>query len=361
MPLIDADALKDFTRTMLTTVGMEGEKADATAAILVEGDMIGHETHGVSLLHWYLEALEEGAMKKSGSYEVVADRGSTFVWDGNLLPGAWLLTKALDQACERVVRHGIVAAAIRNCHHTCALSAFMRQVTERGYIVQLSVSNPGAARVAPYGGTRPLLTPNPTAAGYPTSGDPILIDVSCSITTTTMTQQLAKSGEKFPGDWGLTAAGEPTDDPREITERNGSMMPLGGISKGHKGFGLSLMVDIMGQGLSGKGRANTPHGAFAQSAFLQVIDPGFFAGFDAFTEQSDWTAAACRGNPPAVWNDGPVRMPGDSAARKRRQALSGGVTVSGSTWDKLCRDADRLGIQRPEPLGPNDIEASRNG
>jgi LDH2 family malate/lactate/ureidoglycolate dehydrogenase len=350
MPLIDADALRDFARTMLTAVGMEDDKAGATAAILVEGDMIGHETHGVGLLHWYLEALQEGSMAKSGSYDIVSDRGSAFVWDGKLLPGAWLLTKALDQACERVAQHGIVAAAIRNCHHTCALSAFMRQVTERGYIVQLSVSNPGAARVAPYGGTRPLLTPNPTAAGYPTSSDPILIDVSCSITTTTMTQQLAKRGDKFPGDWGLTAEGEPTNDPREITERRGSMMPLGGVDKGHKGFGLALMVDIMGQGLSGKGRANTPHGTFAQSAFLQVIDPASFAGLESFIEQADWTAAACRDNPPAPWSEGPVRMPGDSAARKRRQSLLHGVSVGDAAWERLTRDAMRLDIKIPESV-----------
>jgi len=349
MPLIDQRALTGFVEHMLARVGMEADKAAATAEILVEGDMIGHETHGVGLLHWYLEAIEEGSMAKAGSYDVVADRGATFVWDGNLLPGAWLLTKALDQACERVADHGIVAAAIRNCHHTCALSAFMRRVTERGYIVQLSVSNPGAARVAPYGGTKPLLTPNPMAAGYPTSGDPILIDVSCSITTTTMTQTLAKRGEKFPGDWALTAAGEPTDEPREITERGGTMMPLGGVDKGHKGFGLALMVDIMGQGLSGKGRANTPAGTFAQSAYLQVMDPAFFAGLDAFTAEADFTAEACRSNPPAPWNKGAVRVPGNSAAKKRRAALEKGVPVGDAAWEKLRRDAERLGVAMPAP------------
>ncbi|GLR54579.1 Ldh family oxidoreductase [Shinella yambaruensis] len=349
MPHVDHRALTAFVERMLAKAGMEADKAEATAAILVEGDMIGHDTHGVGLLHWYLEALEDGSLAKAGRYDVVADRGSTFVWDGNLLPGAWLLTRALDQACERVADHGIVAAAIRNCHHTCALSAFMRRVTERGYIVQISVSNPGAARVAPYGGTRPLLTPNPTAAGYPTFGDPILIDVSCSITTTTMTQTLVKRGEDFPEDWGLTAAGEPTRDPRDITERGGSMMPLGGVAKGHKGFGLALMVDLMGQGLSGKGRANTAPGTFAQSAFLQVMDPAFFAGLDAFTTQADWTAAACRDNPPAPWNNGPVRMPGDSAARKRQAALSGGVPVGDAVWAKLARDAERLGVAMPAP------------
>ncbi len=351
MPLIDRAALTTFAERILMGAGMEVDKAEATAAVLVEGDMIGHETHGVSLLHWYVEALEDGSLAKAGSYEVVNDRGAAFVWDGKSLPGAWLLTKAIDQACERVRDHGVVTAAIRNCHHTCALSAFMRRVTEHGLIVQISVSHPAASRVAPYGGTRPLLTPNPMAAGFPTSDDPILIDVSASITTTTMTQTLAKAGQKFPEAWAFTAEGEPTDDPREVTERGGTMMPLGGQLKGHKGFGLGLIVELLGQGLSGKGRANTPPGVFSQSAFLQVIDPAFFAGLDAFTAQSDFLAAACRSNPPASWNNGPVRMPGDSAARKRRLALNEGVPVGDVPWEKLCKHAEIFGVPVPNAAG----------
>ncbi len=348
MPTIDRAPLADFAADLLVRAGMEADKAAVTAAVLVEGDMIGHETHGLQLLHWYIESLGDGSLNGQGSYEVVADKGSAFVWDGRLLPGAWLLTEALDQACARVAEHGIVAAAIRNSHHTCALSAYMRAVTERGYIVQLSASNPAAARVAPYGGTRPVLTPNPIAMGFPTSGDPFLIDVSSSITTTTMTQLLAKRGERYPEAWGLTAEGEPTDDPREITERGGSMMPLGGALKGHKGYGLALIVDLLGQGLSGKGRANTAQpGPLAQSAFLQVIDPAFFAGLDAFTEQSDWLAEACRSNPPAPWAKGAVRVPGDSAAAKRRAALAGGVPVAEADWRRILVHADRLGVLVP--------------
>lgn len=347
MPTIDRADLIDFAQSLLTHAGMEADKAAITAEVLVEGDMIGHDTHGVQLLHWYIESLEDGPLNGKGDLEVVADKGSAFVWDGKLLPGAWLLTRALDQACERVADHGIVAAAIRNCHHTCALSAYMRKVTERGLIAQISASNPAAARVAPFGGTKPVLTPNPIAMGFPTSADPIMVDVSCSITTTTNTQLLAKRGEKYPEAWGLTAEGEPTDDPREITERGGTMMPLGGALKGHKGYGLGLMVDLLGQGLSGKGRANTALGPLAQSAFIQVIDPAFFAGLDAFTEQSDWLADACRTNPPAPWTNGAVRVPGDSAALKRRKALAEGVPVVEAHWQKMTGHAERLGVPLP--------------
>ncbi|WP_134679047.1 Ldh family oxidoreductase [Paracoccus ravus] len=350
MPLIPRETLTEFARTLLSAAGMETDKAEVTARVLVEGDMIGHETHGVGLLPWYLDALADGSLNGAGDYEIVRDKGASFVWDGRLLPGAWLLTRALEQAAERVADHGTVTAAIRNTHHTCALSAYMRELTDRGLIVQISCSNPAASRVAPYGGTKPLLTPNPIAAGFPTSGDPVVIDVSSSITTTTMTQTLAKAGERFPEAWALTATGEPTDDPREVTERGGSLLPLGGALKGHKGYGLGLMVELLGQGLSGKGRANTPPGPLAQSVFLQVIDPEAFAGIDAFREQSDWLANACRTNPPGPATRGAVRVPGDSASRQRRQALQQGVQVAEGVWTSLAARADGLGLALPETL-----------
>lgn len=146
----------------------------------------------------------------------------------------------------------------------------------------------------------------------------------------------------------LTADGQPSDDPREVTERGGSIMALGGARKGHKGFGLALMVDLLGQGLSGKGRANTTApGPLAQSAFLQVIDPEFFAGLDAFTEQSSHLATACRANPPAD-PARPVRLPGDSAMRHRREALENGVKVDDAAWARLVQLAQAKAVSVPE-------------
>lgn len=355
MPRIAADDLTALATRLLCAAGMDSELAGVTAEVLVEGDMIGHETHGVALLPWYLAEISAGALATSGRPEVVADRGAAFVWDGKHLPGAWLLRAALDQAADRAEVHGVVTAAIRNCHHTCALSAFLRPMTERGLIVQLSVSNPAAERVAPFGGTRALLTPNPLAAGFPTLGDPILIDVSASVTTTTMTQTLAREGGRFPEPWVLTAEGRPSDDPREVTERGGTIMPLGGALKGHKGFGLALIVDLLGQGLSGKGRANTAApGPLAQSAFLQVIDPDFFAGRAAFAEQATHLAEACRSNPP-IDPSRPVRMPGDSACARRRDALANGVPVDAAVWTKLqALLASTAGKAQGAPAGKDE-------
>ncbi|MGO8078008.1 Ldh family oxidoreductase, partial [Rhizobium leguminosarum] len=55
MPLSDSIALTQFAKQIVTRAGMEPDKAETTAAVRVEGYMIGHETHGVSLLNWYGE------------------------------------------------------------------------------------------------------------------------------------------------------------------------------------------------------------------------------------------------------------------------------------------------------------------
>ena len=301
---------------------MESEKAEVVAEVLVEADLIGHSTHGTGLVESYLDALATGELNGSGTPDVVADRGACVTWRGNRLPGAWLIRQALDLACERAPQYGVVTVAIGGSHHTGALAAYLRPVTERGYVAEICCSTTSAARMAPFGGTTPVLTPNPLAIGFPTEGDPILIDLSASITTTTMTRTLAAAGERYPEQWALTAAGEPTDDPREVTEYGGTLMPLGGTHKGYKGFGLALMVDVLSQGLADFGREKPP-APMSLAVFVQVIDPDAFGGRAAFARHADFTARACRAVPPGPGSPvsaSPAMAPRDPAAPRSRTA-----------------------------------------
>ena len=345
MQLVDAAKLQQGVAQLLTGGGLEAAKAEIVAEVLVEADMIGHATHGVGLAGSYIDALGTGELRGAGEMTVLSDRGACITWDGNKLPGAWLIREALDLACERARTYGVVTVAIGRSHHTGALAAYMRRVTEQGLIAQISCSTASAARMAPFGGTAPVLTPNPLAMAFPTDADPIVIDVSASITTTTMTRQLAAAGERFPGEWGLTASGLPTDDPREVVSNGGTLMPLGGAQKGYKGFGLALMVDILGQGLAGNGRADEQD-PMTLSVFIQVIDPEAFSGRDTFVRQSSFTAALCRTNPPAQGTKS-VRVPGDSAAALRRKALQDGVAVDEDVLSKLGARAKAAGVDWP--------------
>jgi LDH2 family malate/lactate/ureidoglycolate dehydrogenase len=342
---VDANRLRAGISDLFIAAGMDAQKAAVVAETLVEADLIGHSTHGSGLVEGYLDALASGELNGRGTYDVLADRGPCVTWRGNRLPGAWLVREALDLACGRATRYGVVTVAIGGSHHTGALAAYLRPVTERGFIAEICCSTTSAARMAPFGGTTAVLTPNPLAIGFPTNGDPILIDLSASITTTTLTRTLAARGERYPDKWALTAAGEPTDDPREVTERGGTLLPLGGSHKGYKGFGLALMVDVLSQGLADFGREDPP-APMSLAVFIQVIDPEAFGGREAFARRAGFVADLCRSVPSAPGVSG-VRVPGDGAARSRRAALKDGVLIDEALSNALSDRAAKLGIPWP--------------
>ncbi|OZI31200.1 lactate dehydrogenase [Bordetella genomosp. 10] len=337
-----------FGAGLLAQAGMEREKAQRVAELLVETDAMGRRTHGLALLPLYLSDIAKGSMTLEGSYEIVSDRGAALVIDARRLPGLWLMDQAISLAASRVASHGVVSIAIRRSHHIGCLATLTRLATDRGLVATIANSEPSAKRVAPYGGKEALFTPNPFAFGYPGQDHPVLVDICASITTTSMTRTKHALGERFEHKWLLDGDGRATDDPAvlEHTEPRGSLQLIGGQEYGHKGFGLALMIEALSQGLSGYGRADKPVQWGGGNVFLQVLDPDFFAGRDEFQRQTGFFGDACRANPP-VDPARPVRLPGDEAARLRRAAMRDGIAYAPVVWRPLAEAAKSLGVSLP--------------
>ena len=340
--------LTSFIGALFRSTGMDTDKAEAIADSLITADSMGHSTHGLALVTWYLEAVKSGVMSIHGEMRLVNDRGACVTWDGQRLPGSWLISRAIDTALERVEQHGVVTVVISNSHHTGALAVYLPRLTERGLLVQLICSSPAARGVAPFGGTEPLFSPNPIAAGIPTHGDPVLLDISSSITTLNSARQLVARGERFPAQWAMDANGQPSDDPNAVISGGGSLLPVGGFDHGHKGYGMAVLVDALTQGLSGQGRVDKPQGTTV-NIFLQVTDPGAFAGQEAFTRQTQWLVDACHANKPLP--GGPrVRLPGEHAMTHQRQAAVDGVPLAAGLMESLRPAALAAGLALPQPL-----------
>ena len=339
--------LQAFATELYTAAGLAPHMAQSVARLQVLTDAMGRMTHGLAMAPLYLKEIEQGTMTTSGQPEVVRDHEVSSVWDGAYLPGLWLMEEAIRVAMPRASRHGMSAIAIRRTHHIGCLAALVKQAADLGYVAMIANSDPAGQRVAPYGGTQALFTPNPMAVGYPGAEHPVLVDMCASITTTSMTREKYAAGEQFEHAWLLDAQGVPTRDPAvlEHTEPRGSLQLLGGQEYGHKGFGLALMIEALSQGLSGHGRKDAPK-RWGGNVFLQVIDPQAFAGRDAFAEQMDHLAERCRNNRP-VDQAKPVRLPGDQAAHGIAQAAQRGIRYSRASWDAIGEAAGRLGVELP--------------
>ena len=349
-----AENLARFASALFASAGLEEDKAESVARLLVLTDMMGRHTHGLAQCAAYLDQIEAGRMTRSGEPETVRDTGPTLVWDGRYLPGLWLVDRALEQMIGRVGACGVVTLALRRSHHIGCLAALAKKATDAGCYAMLASSGPHTRVVAPFGGREGLFSPNPFAIAYPTTRFPVLVDTCASITTVSMTREKAAAGELFEHPWLLDKEGRPTRDPTvmENPADRGSLMLLGGTEAGHKGFGLALMVEALTQGLSGHGRRDRPE-RWGASVYVQVIDPDAFAGRQAFVDQVDFFSERCHANAP-IDPGRPVRLPGEQASRNIAEAEARGVPVSPETVSALSRWAERLGVEATairEPVG----------
>ncbi|SDR71394.1 Ldh family oxidoreductase [Opitutus sp. GAS368] len=341
-----ATELGAFACALLVRAGLDKDKATIVADILLEGDLLGHNTHGLALLAGYLADLEKGVMTKTGEPRVIADFPAAVTWDGNRLPGPWLVTRALDVAVPRARQNGTCTVVIRRSHHIACLAAYLQRVAEQGLMVILTCSDPAAKGVAPHGGRRAVMTPNPLAAAWPTEGEPVMLDVSMGITTNAMTRRAANEGRKLSGQWFVDGAGHPTNDPAAVfATPPGAIMPMGGADHGHKGYALGLLVEALTGGLAGFGRADRPEGWMA-NVFLQVINPALFGGREDFVRQTEHVVAACRATPPRPGFER-VRLPGESGLRRRAEQLAQGVELYPTIMPALAPWAQKLGVQSP--------------
>lgn len=347
--LHSSDELLRFAESLLLEAGLDISMARAVSEVLVEGDLLGHDTHGLQLLPAYLTELERGLMAKTGEPRVVAERASIATWDGERLPGPWLVREAIAWARPRAQLHGSATVVIRRSHHIACLAAYLEPAARDGLLILLMCSDPSVASVAPFGGTQAVFTPNPMAVGIPTTTEPILIDISASVTTNGLSARLKNSGQRGAHDWWLDPLGQPSDDPAVLFARPpGTILPLGGLDAGHKGYGLALAIEALTGGLGGQGRADLVDG-WGANVYLQLYDPEAFGGAGAFTWQTDWIVRACHASAPRVPGQ-PVRLPGERALARKREQLAHGVGLQHGILSALAPWASKLHVALPKSL-----------
>jgi len=341
-----AATIEATARSLLEAAGLPNSRAAVVASTLKEAELLGRSTHGLWLLDFYLADLANWTMAKIADPVVLSDHGSAVVWDGNLLPGAWLIHEAMDDAFRRLDTHPVVTITIKRSHHIGCHAVYLRHATERDVMMLLMDTNPGFKIVAPFGSTQALYSPTPLSVGIPTNEHPILIDFSLSSSSLGRASLLHRRGERLACKWLMDHSGKPTDDPSVLfADPPGSILPLGGADLGYKGFSLALMVYALSAGLTGytsRGMADGNESA----VFLQLIDPEKFGGRDALRRTMSSFVEMCRRCSVAPGTPG-VRIPGENAVQKRAEALENGVDLSAECVEMLTRWARRLGAPRP--------------
>jgi len=337
---------------MFEAVGLDRERAAVMASVFLEADLLGFTTHGMNRVASNLDWLQKGESRKRGEPVIIADCGNLFNWDADFLPGPWVVTRAIEQCMKRVAERGIVCATIRRSQHIACLGAYCPQIAEAGYVALITCSSPNENNISAFGGIEPIFSANPLAFVAPGDDYPLLFDISMCITAGGYVSRAKREGKRLPGKFLKDAKGEISDDPAVFfTEPPGSIMPIGGLSHGYKGYALTLMTEILSNALGGYGRANDSAvtDGEANSVFMQIIDPRAFGSMDDFRQQAQKIKSMCE-NSAFRPGDEPVRVPGKRAWQSREDQLENGVELYPTIMQDLKPWADKLRVKMPVPV-----------
>jgi L-2-hydroxycarboxylate dehydrogenase (NAD+) len=344
---IQAEDARGFIAEILSKLQMPVADAQAAADDLVLTNLWGVDSHGILRLPIYVERLLNGAVNANPNIKTIGGRGGFETMDGDAGLGYIVGHKAMERAISLAGEHGIAAVNARNSNHFGAAGLFIKQATDAGMIA-LSMTNVGPNLVVP-GGAKPITGNNPMAFGAPTNlGFPMILDISMSSVAGGKLLLAKEKGEKIPFGWATDKEGKPTDDP--IAGFAGFLLPLGG----HKGFGLSLMIDILCGVLSGgafqfdlKSMYNCPEDPSNTSHLMLVIDPDAFLGKAAFLERMGAFCETIKGSP--MWDDtARMLIPGELEHERMQRRLIDGLPLPRSLFNDLTAIADRLGSPMPE-------------
>jgi LDH2 family malate/lactate/ureidoglycolate dehydrogenase len=294
----------------------------------VEADLGGVESHGSHLAPMYVRRILAGHVRPRAEIAVLRDEGSTVWLDAGLGLGQLAGLRAAELAAERAARHGAAAIGVREATHAGALGAYTRRVAAAGMIC-LCVQN-GPAMTPPFGGVTPLFSTNPLSYAIPTAQEPTIVyDVATTAVAGNKVLLAQKRGDAaIPPGWANDARGRPTTDPRAASVWN--LQWFGG----HKGYGLGLLVEILGGVLAGSCFGRTEHTAsplalrerVAKGFTFLAIDPERFVGREAFRRRVDELIRDVRGSEPAAGVER-VRLPGEAQHRRRLERARDGVPL----------------------------------
>lgn len=360
---VPAETIRAQILGILTAWGMPADMAETTAGVMVETDLLGVDSHGLSMLMTYEEGVRAGRIRLDARPRVVRDTGPTALVDAGNGLGHPVSAMGMNLAVDKALQHGVGVVGVVNSHHFGAAGAYARMASARGVIGMVTSSTRGVTMV-PTRGAMPVLGTNPLAFAAPARrNNPFVLDMATTTVAAGKVKVHHLNDATLPEGWVVNEKGESVTDPHEANafvfqRKEGGITPVGGAEDtgGAKGYGLAMLVHILGGALVGSSfspirnrdpRADLPHNI---GHFFLALDPKAFREEGAFEGDLDDVIDILHATPPAD-PAMPVLVAGEPEDMMKAKRLAEGVPVP-ATLDALIRGiCERCGA--PYLLLPN--------
>ena len=342
--LVSATDLTALVRGCFTGAGLSGADAAAVAEVLVDANLRGTESHGISRAPVYLRRLRAGLTRGTERLTVRQRSGPLCRLDAGHALGPAIGVRAVGIAAELAAEHGIGFVAVGRSTHFGAAGYYARWAAQRG-LVAVVASN-GPAHMAPHGAAEPFLGTNAFAIAAPLGREGTFsLDMASSVAARGKVIRAHAAGEPIPAGLAIDAGGAPTTDAAAALA--GAVLPLGGP----KGSGLAFAVCLLAGVLAGADfddeLAPMSGGAKARpqnvGQLFLVLDPWRLASPEEATARVEGLVERVHRLRPAEGFD-EVLVAGERGDRLAAERLSRGIPIEEAELDALAGACEEGGM-----------------
>jgi len=333
-----AQELQEIGIAIFKAAGATPQNAEGVTSSLISANLVGHDSHGVMRIPSYIEDINNGRLHPAAIPKITQEKSATAIVDGASTFGQIGARLTAQTAARKAREVGLGSAALYRANHTGRIGEWAELGASQGMITLATAAGAFLHLVAPFGGRGRVLGTNPIAWAVPRPGGqpPILLDFATSAAAQGKLMLARAKHEPVPQGWILDAEGRPTTDVEDYFA-GGALLPFAA----HKGYALSVIVELMAVGLSGGDSvAKTECGS---CLFITCFDPGAFRPSDMFGESVESIAGRLKAVKPASGFE-EVLLPGEPEARARDQRLREGIPLPDTTWEAICSVAHKLGV-----------------
>jgi len=250
------ERMEQFMTKAFTAAGVPPADAKICAAVLIESDKRGIDSHGVGRFKpVYIDRIQDGILHPITKFELVREGPTTAVVDGHDGMGHVIGVKSMELAIQKAQQYGMGMVAVRNSAHY-GIAGYYTMMAANAGMIGITGTN-ARPSIAPTFGVENMLGTNPLTVGLPTDEEfSFVLDCATSITQRGKIEHYARIGQQMPEGWVIDAQGLPVTDPDVALAGFGTgtcaLAPLGGIGDelgGYKGFGYATVVEILSAAL----------------------------------------------------------------------------------------------------------------
>ncbi|MBN2354664.1 Ldh family oxidoreductase [candidate division KSB1 bacterium] len=259
MPVtVNDQKLLEFTKDVFLTFGVSQEEAHICADNLVTADLRGIPSHGVARLKRYVDGMKDGTILPLTKPEIVRETPSCANIDGKAGLGQVVGHFATKLVIDKGQKTGVGIVTVYNSNHYGIAGYYSHMILEAG-MLGISMTN-SAPLVVPTFGKEMIIGTNPISLTAPTKRNrPFFLDMATSVVPRGKLEVYDRLEKALPEGWAVNSLGKVTTNAAEVLKNmtaraGGGILPLGGegeLFSGYKGYGMSVLVDILSGVLSG--------------------------------------------------------------------------------------------------------------